>query len=295
MHQLSAQDASSSAVGNAAHADAHRLGRDLRSVDRAGFVRFKDILRFIEARLGGARSFRQRLVRVPFDLDHPYWIEDPEFDLEYHVPPHRAAQAGRLAAIVHPGGAPPLAPDGPQQAALGIHRHRGARRDRGAAARLLRAGQQGASCRDRRNERGGDVRRRPLDRRQRRRSRDPRRMEARQHAAGRRPAGARLRQQPRPADARAGDDRPLAARHGAPHQRSAQGRRLGEERPPRAAHPLQRQGRPAPRLGRRAVPAGDPRSRKRCPARPSTTSSSRSSAARSAPICRGRANCPRRR
>lgn len=50
-----------------------------------GFVRFKDILAFIEARLRGARSFRQRLVRVPFDLDHPYWIEDPEFDLEFHV------------------------------------------------------------------------------------------------------------------------------------------------------------------------------------------------------------------
>jgi len=50
-----------------------------------GFVRFKDILSFIQARLGGARSFRQRLVRVPFDLDHPYWIEDPEFDIEFHV------------------------------------------------------------------------------------------------------------------------------------------------------------------------------------------------------------------
>ena len=50
-----------------------------------GFVRFKDILKFIESRLSGARSFRQRLVRVPFDLDHPYWIEDPEFDIEYHV------------------------------------------------------------------------------------------------------------------------------------------------------------------------------------------------------------------
>ncbi len=50
-----------------------------------GFVRFKDILSFIESRLGGARSFRQRLVRVPFDIDHPYWIEDPDFDIEYHV------------------------------------------------------------------------------------------------------------------------------------------------------------------------------------------------------------------
>jgi diacylglycerol O-acyltransferase len=28
---------------------------------------------------------RRRLVEVPFGLDHPYWIEDPDFDLEYHV------------------------------------------------------------------------------------------------------------------------------------------------------------------------------------------------------------------
>ena len=50
-----------------------------------GFVRFKDILRHVESRLDKARSFRQKLVRVPFDLDHPYWIEDASFDIEYHV------------------------------------------------------------------------------------------------------------------------------------------------------------------------------------------------------------------
>lgn len=50
-----------------------------------GFVRFKDILNFIEARMQLSRTMRQRLVRVPFDLDYPYWIEDPDFDLEYHV------------------------------------------------------------------------------------------------------------------------------------------------------------------------------------------------------------------
>jgi diacylglycerol O-acyltransferase / wax synthase len=27
---------------------------------------------------------RRRLVEVPFGLDHPYWIEDPNFDREYH-------------------------------------------------------------------------------------------------------------------------------------------------------------------------------------------------------------------
>jgi len=50
-----------------------------------GFVRFKDILRFMESRMQLSRTMRQRLVRVPLDLDYPYWIEDPDFDLEYHV------------------------------------------------------------------------------------------------------------------------------------------------------------------------------------------------------------------
>lgn len=50
-----------------------------------GFVRFKDILQFIHDRMQLSTTMRQRLVRVPFDLDYPYWIEDPNFDLEYHV------------------------------------------------------------------------------------------------------------------------------------------------------------------------------------------------------------------
>jgi len=29
--------------------------------------------------------FRQKLVEVPFSLDYPYWTEDRDFDLEYHV------------------------------------------------------------------------------------------------------------------------------------------------------------------------------------------------------------------
>lgn len=49
------------------------------------FVRYKDILAFFESRMQLSRTMRQRLVRVPFDLDYPYWIEDPDFDLEYHL------------------------------------------------------------------------------------------------------------------------------------------------------------------------------------------------------------------
>ncbi len=50
-----------------------------------GKVRFKDILAFIEARLHRANRFREKVIRLPFDFDHPYWLNDPEFDIEYHV------------------------------------------------------------------------------------------------------------------------------------------------------------------------------------------------------------------
>ena len=50
-----------------------------------GFVRFKDILSFIEGRLQLAESMRQKMVKVPFGIDYPYWINDSQFDLEYHV------------------------------------------------------------------------------------------------------------------------------------------------------------------------------------------------------------------
>lgn len=39
----------------------------------------------IESRLPLVPLFRRRLVTVPFGLDHPYWIIDPEFDIEFHV------------------------------------------------------------------------------------------------------------------------------------------------------------------------------------------------------------------
>ena len=59
-----------------------------------GVQGFKTILRHIEARLHAARTFRQKLVNVPFGLDHPYWIEDKDFDLEFHVRHIRLPQPG---------------------------------------------------------------------------------------------------------------------------------------------------------------------------------------------------------
>lgn len=44
-----------------------------------------DIRTLIAARIHMLPPFTQKLVNVPFGLDHPYWIEDPDFDLDFHV------------------------------------------------------------------------------------------------------------------------------------------------------------------------------------------------------------------
>ena len=43
------------------------------------------LMRLVETRLHLIPPFRRRLVRVPFGLDQPYWIDDPDFDIEFHV------------------------------------------------------------------------------------------------------------------------------------------------------------------------------------------------------------------
>ena len=43
------------------------------------------LTRLIEDRLPLIPPFRRRLVEVPLGLDQPYWIDDPDFDIEFHV------------------------------------------------------------------------------------------------------------------------------------------------------------------------------------------------------------------
>lgn len=50
-----------------------------------GKVGFKQILAHVESRLGQFPRARQKVEFVPLNLDHPYWVEDPEFDIEFHV------------------------------------------------------------------------------------------------------------------------------------------------------------------------------------------------------------------
>ena len=53
---------------------------------------FESLKRHIEKRLHLLPMFRRRLLSSPLALDQPYWIEDPDFDLENHVR-HRALPA----------------------------------------------------------------------------------------------------------------------------------------------------------------------------------------------------------
>jgi diacylglycerol O-acyltransferase len=48
-------------------------------------VTLEKVTRLIADRLHLMPPFRRRLVTVPLGLDQPYWIEDPDFDIEYHV------------------------------------------------------------------------------------------------------------------------------------------------------------------------------------------------------------------
>src|SRR3982751_1689966 len=50
-----------------------------------GRLTSEHVCRLLTQRLPLLPPFRWRLVWVPFGLDHPYWIEDPNFDLDFHV------------------------------------------------------------------------------------------------------------------------------------------------------------------------------------------------------------------
>ena len=86
MQQLSGQDAMF------LHAEIDGLPQHIggvsiydQSTAPSGKVRFKQILEMLEKRLHLSPIFRRKLAFVPLGLGRPYWVEDPDFDLEYHV------------------------------------------------------------------------------------------------------------------------------------------------------------------------------------------------------------------
>jgi diacylglycerol O-acyltransferase / wax synthase len=65
-----------------------------------GGYSFPALKQFIAERVPYAPVFQRRLVEVPFRFGHPVWVDDPDFDIDYHV---------RLAAVPSPGGLRELA------------------------------------------------------------------------------------------------------------------------------------------------------------------------------------------
>ena len=96
MEQLSGQDAMF------VHSELDGLPQHIGGVSiynqdtaAGGKVRFKQILEFLESRIHLSPIFTRKLVTVPWNLDQPYWIEDPDFNIEYHV---RASSPGARTA-----------------------------------------------------------------------------------------------------------------------------------------------------------------------------------------------------
>ena len=86
MRQLSEHDAAY-IYSDSAHANSNVTLLHIYDQTTApgGVVRFKQILTHVESRLGQLPVFREKVLRVPLDLDYPWWIEDENFDIEYHV------------------------------------------------------------------------------------------------------------------------------------------------------------------------------------------------------------------
>src|SRR4051795_5597568 len=56
---------------------------------------YEDLLRTIESRLDLVPRYRRKLAHVPFGQGRPEWVDDPHFNLRYHV---------RHSALPAPGG-----------------------------------------------------------------------------------------------------------------------------------------------------------------------------------------------
>lgn len=74
------------------------------AADRPYFERVRSL---VASRLHLSKTYRRRLLQVPFDIDHPLWLEDPDFDLDFHLrhiavpPPGDAAKLLDLVARLH--------------------------------------------------------------------------------------------------------------------------------------------------------------------------------------------------
>ena len=48
-------------------------------------LRFRQIIAHLEERLQASPMYRRRIVQAPLGLAYPYWADDPDFDIDFHV------------------------------------------------------------------------------------------------------------------------------------------------------------------------------------------------------------------
>ena len=86
MQQLTGMDASFLYL-ETANAPMHISGLAIydQSTAPGGKVRFKDIIENYSTRVRGLPPMTRKLVEVPLNLDHPYWVSDGNYDPEFHI------------------------------------------------------------------------------------------------------------------------------------------------------------------------------------------------------------------
>ncbi|TXD51248.1 MULTISPECIES: WS/DGAT/MGAT family O-acyltransferase [unclassified Polaribacter] len=50
-----------------------------------GSLKFEDFKDIVASKLHLIPKFRKRLLNVPMNLDYPYWVDDPNFDIDLHI------------------------------------------------------------------------------------------------------------------------------------------------------------------------------------------------------------------
>ena len=86
MKQLTGLDASF-LYAETPNAPMHISGLSIydQSTAPGGKVRFKEIIRNTNNRLMGLPVMTQKLLKVPLNFDHPYWVTDGAYDPEFHI------------------------------------------------------------------------------------------------------------------------------------------------------------------------------------------------------------------
>lgn len=86
MHQLTSLDAQFLAAEDGrTHGHVSALGIYDPSTAPGARLTLEAVRDLVATRIDSLAPFRWRLAPVPLNLDHPYWFDDPVFDLEFHI------------------------------------------------------------------------------------------------------------------------------------------------------------------------------------------------------------------